>query len=92
MHMTENRRQMMLRICDNHPQIPIYLFHLNSYVKCDEMLQWLIQNRLTGAEFMKWTLFYHGKSMLGVGETILKWIEKEKGTRPILAGSDFILR
>ena len=48
--MTENRRQMFLRVMDGIPDLVGTMHILHGYVYCDNFLKWLYDNKITGKE------------------------------------------
>lgn len=91
MQMTENRRQLLLQICDGHPGLPPYLYHLTRFRRCDEILGWLVQNRITGKRFLEWVVGEHNRSILNAGAQVIARLEREKKSRPILADQDYLI-
>lgn len=86
--MSPQRRDLMFRVMDGDPRVSHYLYHLDQFHKCDLMLNWLIQNRLTGREFLNWARFHFGASILDMCRFILGHLEKNREYRPILLGKD----
>lgn len=80
----------MLKIMEGEHQVTVYLHHLDGYLRCDEMLAWLVRNRLTGKEFLNWAKFHFGASILDMPRYILKRLEKTEGPRPIFLGKDLV--
>lgn len=80
----------MLRVMMGNSEVLPYLYHFDSYRRCEQMLNWLIKNQLTGKEFLAWVKFHFNVSMLEVGRFILAQIDHEKGHRPVLLGRDIL--
>lgn len=79
----------MLRVMDGNPMVPPFLHYLDRFHKCDAMLKWLIDSRLTGNDFMAWVRSPEIKgSMLEVSREILRRMERAQETRAILYGRD----
>jgi len=79
----------MFRVMDGNPQVLPYLHHFDRYHRCDEILAWLIKNRLTGKEFIAWVKdLYPHLTFLSVGHYILSKLKKDN--RPIVYGKDMI--
>ncbi len=66
-----------------------YLFFIDSCVRADEILKWLIANRLTGKNFLSWTHYLFGNSQLEMVQFILSKLDKTD-KQPIFYGKDFI--
>lgn len=79
--MTPRRRELMLKVVDDHPAVPAWLYQLQLHVKeTDKVLAWLIQERLTGQRFINWLKDVHGCSILTASSHILNEIRR---SRPI---------
>lgn len=89
--MTEERRTMMLMVAQDHPAAPPYLWHLNRFRRCDQILSWLIRNELTGMKFIQWVRNDHGGSILNAGAAVLQKLDRESGPRKIIGGKDYLL-
>jgi hypothetical protein len=81
----------MLQIVDGHPEIPMFLFHIQHARRCDDMLHWLRRNRLFGKRFMEWARSECSGSALNVVAEILRRLEKESERRPVLADDDYVI-
>lgn len=84
------RLAMMQRVADGIPQIGIPLWHFNNLTRCDEILSWLIKQRITGKEFQLFMKFYCEGSILNTAKEILRRIDANEECSPILVGRDFI--
>lgn len=80
----------MFTVMDGQQEILPYLHHFDCFRRCNEILTWLIQNRLTGKEFLSWVRGHFGQSMLEVSRMILMRIDREKETMPVLWGRDIV--
>lgn len=89
--MTEERRTMMLLIAEHHPAAPPYLYHLDRFRRCDEILRWLLKNKLTGMRFVQWVRNDHAGSILKAGADVLRRLDREAGPRAIIGGKDYLL-
>ena len=76
--MTPKRRALMFKVMDDKEEILSYLYHLNSFVRCDDILKWLIDNKLTGKEFLSWAKFHFGVSILELASFVLAQIDKHR--------------
>jgi hypothetical protein len=92
MDMTQVRRELILRFCDDRTDVFPFAFHLNAMVRCDEILRWLIKNRITGKHFLDWVRFHHNYSILKAAAFVMKEIDRNAELRPIIGGKDYLLR
>lgn len=88
--MTNRRRGLMHRVMNGDQRVVPFLHYLDSWRRCDEMLQWLVRNHLTGKEFILWTQFNFGASMLSMAQYITRRLEKDSEGRPTLLGRDVL--
>jgi hypothetical protein len=79
----------MFQVMENNRECLPYLHHLDSYVRCDEILLWLIKNKLTGKNFIEWSKTHFGASMLRMTQFVLGKLEKVDKTS-ILYGRDLV--
>ena len=87
--MSPARRDLMFRVMDGERKILPYLHHFDGYTRCDYMLSWLIDNHLTGKNFLDWTQKYFPTGFMDCAVFILTRIDKDKESRPIIIGRDF---
>lgn len=83
------RLDKMRRVVDGDPRLGVPLWHFNSLTRCDEILDYLLRNRLTGTEFALFMRFYCGGSILGTAREILRRIDSNEECSPILVGRDY---
>lgn len=84
-------RDLMLRAIDGRPELPAFMFHVKQMRQCDKVLVWLLDNRLTGQELVRWLNSWPQRSYLGPINFILKRIEKDAtGPRAIKVGRDWL--
>lgn len=86
--MTERRRHMMLIIAESNQAVLPILHMIDDYVRCDDILDWIIRNRLTGEEVVSMIKFQFKMSPLTFIKWVLSKIDKERELRPILMGRD----
>lgn len=89
--MNEERRRLMLEVNQGHPAGPPYLYHLDRFKRCDEILRWLIRNKITGERFIGWVRGEYEGSILRAGAAALQAIDRESGPRKIIGGKDYLL-
>lgn len=83
------RLDVMRRVADGIPALGVPLWHFNSLTRCDEILAWLLRNRITGAELQMFMRIYCHNSILGTAKEILRRIDANETAQPILVGRDF---
>lgn len=86
--MDTNRRMKMLKILDGQPELPTLLWHFDKLSRCDEVLDWLIKNRVTGKRLVEFYETYNC-SILSCASDILKRINAETVAGKIIAGKDY---
>jgi DNA-binding CsgD family transcriptional regulator len=87
--MSPKERELHLRVADGNPDALPFLYTFHSFVRCQEILSWLIEHRITGERFLEWIIKEHDKRVLSAGAFVLSKLEKEKTLKPVLAGRDF---
>jgi hypothetical protein len=86
--MTALRRRLIFRVADGYdPCLPILHF-LDSMHRCDEILGWLIGNRLTGKNLCEFLQIQFGNSMLNMTKFIFMKLDKVTEKQAILLGRD----
>lgn len=88
--MTEQKRQLMLEVMDGFPPNATLLYHLNSFTRCEQILLWLIKNRVTGKNLFEFHKVQFQGSILNMAKEILRRIDHNQELKPILVGKDFI--
>lgn len=89
LRMTDRRRDLLLRVMDGDYAALPFLHHFDShFVRCDEILEWLIKNRLTGREFVAWTRMWKGTTPFSLGRFILSRVQKDQEQK-IIHGKDW---
>lgn len=78
----------MFRILEDEPKVLPDLYFLDSFIRCEEILRWLIANRLTGKDFLEWRNYLFGNSQLEMVQFILSKLDKSE-KQPIFYGKDF---
>jgi hypothetical protein len=80
----------MLKVVDSHPHVPPIVYFLNNFVRCDEILGWLITHRLTGSQLLEFTQKAWGNQLLSMTKHILTQINKDTEVKPVYVGKDVI--
>lgn len=93
--MTHERRELMLLCMDSereNPQMHYALHMCSQFYRCNDMIVWLIRNRLTGKNLLEWIRFEHGGSNFQMAKYVLTKVKREKLLQPVIAGQDFIIK
>lgn len=88
--MNPRRRQQFLKVMDGDQRVMPVLFMLNQHRRCGDMLDWLIDNNVTGINFYNWFKFDNEGSLLYAMQDIVRRLEKEVEHRPMEIGRDLI--
>lgn len=86
--MNPRRRALNLSVIDGDFRVMPYLHHFDMYVRCDDMLTWLVKNKLTGKNFYEWARRYYEKSYMGPAQEILRRMNKEAENQVVKFGRD----
>lgn len=81
----------MHRVLDGQGANPILvnlLWQLDRLRRCDDILKFLIENRLTGNNLHE-GIVQNRWTPLGLAQAVIKRIDKDKIIRPILAHKDY---
>jgi hypothetical protein len=73
----------------DHTLLPV-LCYLASYRRYDQILTWLVQNRMTGYNFRQWIALQWGNRLMGMAQEILRRIDRDTEVKPIFYGKDFV--
>lgn len=76
--LTPERRMLMHMLMDGDHRVVTHLFQIQMYVRCDEILRWLIDNRITGSTFIDWFEINHKSSPLKMVGFVINAIEKRR--------------
>jgi hypothetical protein len=88
--MTARRRQLIFKVADGYdPTLPVLHF-LDSMVRCDDILRWLIAHRFTGKNMCQFLHQTFGNKMLDMSKFILQQIDKTNDPQAIILGRDVI--
>lgn len=82
------RREKTLRVLDGNQNLFPVMFNWHHLTRCDELLDWCLVNRITGnslSDFIK----LNGGILKTAGFILMK-IDREKQTRPIIVGKDYL--
>lgn len=81
---------MFLQLMDGEAGLGVVFAHWNQLARCDEILSWLLKNSIKGRNLSQMIQEqFKGNPFLGSAKWILKKIDLDVTTRPILAGRDY---
>lgn len=86
--MTGKRRELLLRLADGKKELLPAMWHMDRWVRADEMVDWLIRRGFTGDAFNELFMHQFNGSFLELGRFVLAQVEREK-PKPIIAGRDY---
>lgn len=90
LRMSAGRRERMMRVMDGDSRILPLLFEVQKYVKCDDILSWLIKSNITGVTLWDWYVNTHKASPLAMMGYVVNKIEQNRRFRQMYAGKDVI--
>lgn len=79
----------MLRIGDGVPDTLPLLYHLDRLTRCDEVLAFMLREKITGQKFAGKVKNEHGGSILEFVKWAIQKINRDLEKRPIVAGKDY---
>lgn len=88
--MTELRRNMIFRTVDGKQELFMIMAHWHKMRRCDEVLDWCIQNKITGKNLYDFINKLTAGGVLSSYQYICMRIDREKAPRPIIAGKDYL--
>jgi dTDP-glucose pyrophosphorylase len=92
--MSQLRRQLLLAVVDDQPGLAEQLYVFTQFIRCDELLSWLIDNNITGKNFQDWVKSKHHGSTFSAAKFVLTRVKERRPTEllPVIAGRDFLAR
>lgn len=90
--MEKRRQDLMLLVADGDPGIPRVLYYLDRLKRCDEILLFLVSQKLVGKKLAESIKAEHDNSILNLAKWALLKIDRALEVRPIIAGKDFIVK
>ena len=76
--MSQLRREKILKVIDGDPRLIVTLAHWNNLNRADDVLDWLISNRLTGRNLWGWLTEKRPATILDPLKYIFSKIEKKE--------------
>lgn len=89
--MSPERRERFLKVLAEqtaNSHMLYFMYVMERLTRCDEALDWLIKNRITGSNFLAFVKEYK-LTPLSLAQLIFRLIAKEQEVRPIVYGKDF---
>jgi len=81
--MTESTRQLMLKIIDGQETVVRFCYFLSQFKRQDQMLQFLINARLTGRTLVDWLKVNFQNSFLEASAFILRYVKGDAEKQPV---------
>ena len=80
---------LMQEVADDVLQLGPLMFHIKHHARCDEILVWLKESKLTGFNLEKWMFIENNNSILGTIKEIVRRMEREDQVRAVIVGKDY---
>lgn len=90
--MSQRQRELVLRAADGHLDTLPILYNFLNYKRCDEIMSWLLQNRITGHNLIALVNREFGNQILSVVKYILMKIDRDRVMKPLFLGRDYLPR
>lgn len=85
-------RDLSFKVLDGDTRLAPFVYHVYCHKRSERIMEWLVQNHLTGTKLWSWLDHHFGRSTLSPIREILKIIDGDATARPIIFGKDFISR
>jgi len=83
------RREKFFKVLDGEQQLLPLIFFLSKSTRVDQMLDWLIQHKITGKALIEWVKLEQNQSFLFTAQEITKWMDGDREYRVLEFGKDF---
>lgn len=87
---TDRRRELIFWVIDDDRSLLPVCYHMTSYRRCDQILLWLVQNRMTGHNLKQWIGMRWGNSLLDMVKYILMRLDRDSAPKAIYAGGEYL--
>ncbi len=88
-NLTQERKNLMHKVMDGNLSLVHYMHQLDRFLHCDNILKWLIQNRIIGKTLQEWIEINFNRSTLSMVQFIIKYREKNSEYKPIIKNKDW---
>lgn len=88
--LSPKRRELIVRVMNDEPRVLPLIFHIQMMRRCDEALQWMIDNHLTGTTFHSWFKEVQEGSPLKLIAFLKKQINRSRDTQPVFGQVDLL--
>lgn len=68
---------MMRSVTEGHVELGPLMWNLLYYKQCEQILAWLLRNKITGKKLLDWWTVSHEKSYLNLATYVIRKIEKD---------------
>lgn len=88
---SSQRRELIFKVLDDfiNPGMLRVVHELTNYRYCDNILLWLIANKITGKELNEFLNIQFKGSILSMVQYVVKIINKDNEIKPIIYGKDY---
>jgi hypothetical protein len=83
-------RDLMLEVWDGDRRVLPHLHRMENVVRLEEVLVWLVRQRITGSRFIGWLKEEQGGSLLKAISFILQKVNRDLVARPLIHGKDIV--
>ena len=83
------RRELMIQVIGAQGKLAPVMYTIGRARRCDAILGWLIESKLTGQELWEWFVIEHQSSALNLMAYVLKRVTKDVKRRPLIFGKDW---
>ena len=83
--MDQKRRELIFKVLDDRHNLLPVCYYFTQYIRCDSILAWLAENKITGKTLEHWIqIQWGGNRLMPMVKFILAKIDHEKEARPIM--------
>lgn len=81
-------RDLCLVVVDGHLPVTQLLYWLSSLHRFDEVLEWLIRNKITGKKLVGYFENEHEASLIKFSAYVLRRVNRDLESKPLIVGKD----
>lgn len=84
-HLEPYRQELLLRVIDGRTDLAQPAYYLYCHERCDDLLRWLIANRMTGSDLVETLALECNGSVIVLIQRIIKRLDRDLKLKPVLA-------
>lgn len=88
--LNDETKNLMLRVTDDNSSLIPIMHQISHYRYRNNILRWLIHNRIIGNNLLEWLKIDHDNSVMGMVRFIIKSNNKDKEFKTIIMHRDWI--